>query len=1447
MKYSEFTSLDGERLDFGILKTPSHMVVLSQKQTKEDKLVQFGLNLRRKHIYVRFAAWTGTSVREYRLEVPLEQLAEIFQVRNEPGYLSFVLSLRHPPRFFRRYGDVKTTHDYEADSWRDDDRWFRQTDIEADTNDQLSRGNLPVDLKQNRAGIKLGRWTTYRLRFSDKRVKKEDAENIANILRDHNITIGTKNDFSFSTESNVLWQFLEDGTHHSQHSYEILMSTGGTPTYSIPFPVRYALEVCISNNYLNEYSMGEDFARRLSELSLESESRAVGLLEYISNKKIKVFNPLEIFDIWRPKLAFRKPKLPKNCVSMRSVIVTPTTIIVREPTVEVTNRVLRQYQHLADRFLRVRFEDDEFRGNKRIYATDKGTMNEVFTRVLRTLSSGVVIGDRTYDFLAYGNSQLREHGAYFFASTPTVTAASIRAWMGTFSHERIIAKHAARIGQCFSTTRAVRGARVSPVRKTDLLPDVERNGFNFTDGVGKIAPFLAHMVTVELGIKTQAGGTPSVFQFRLSGCKGILAVAPAGDNSVKSHGLAIRKSQYKFEAEHHGLEIIRHSEFWSASLNRQLILVLSQLGVNDDVFLLLQQEEIEGLAIAMEDDIEAISRLSEFVDPNHATLFISHLVADGFRKTNDPFVTSLLRLWRAWRTKDLKDKAHITVQEGAFLLGCTDETRTLQGHFDAKQAAENASSEEKLEALPEIFVQISRVTSPGTIDIIEGVCILARNPSLHPGDIRVVRAVNVPQLHHLKDVVVLPQTGDRDIAGMCSGGDLDGDDYIVIWDSKMIPTKWNHPPMDYTPPPPKEATSEVRPIDIMRFFVQYMKNDVLGRIAHAHIAWADYLDEGLTSEKCLELAALHSKAVDYPKTGQHAVMDRSLKPTKWPHFMQKEYDASYHSKKILGKLFDAVHKVAFVPNFEGTFDDRILTAFDPEKEMLDDALELKAAYDEHISRIMALHEIKSEFEVFSTLCINHSRAVSNYKIHEELGRLSEALKQRFKDEAVLRAGGLEYEKLAPYAVAMYKVTAAQVQKALVECKAGERQMVVEEMPFMSFPWILHHTLSEIVSKRYRDVPEVSGEPEASSHNGISESGYVDTLQQPSNVEVSRLHHIDVVTPAPSVDLFHGLDAFEEKTKTPPAAIQQSMTDAPITADIPIRSSPLYTVAEPTGLVQTENSPKKSDNTSTVDTHLAANPMTQISSAVTEKSLSERGVTLAGSPDPLPQKIAYFPPRSLPTAQSVSTNSEGRGLLAKTPDSPEPLADFSSCSRRRRIYGHGRFGSTGRTNPDIEALLAQSDKLLEERRRSRGSGSLSGSTSSYASAAEVLDPIEPIAGNVPRQRSTAAISAKSPIPPCAKHSDPMVPTAIPARIMSHISQAKENNNTAVMGRAETYGLIASGSKPLLNTTTLPKPLALAQQSIGSANDDDEQDNITEFVPKARKETGLERLERLIRGV
>lgn len=837
-----------------------------------------------------------------------------------------------------------------------------------------------------------------------------------------------------------------DLTGAPSSSLNDLIVQGYTP---LPFTVRYQLEVCISHGYISEFTICDEFITRLASLP-EHEARA--RLELVALNKKPLHDPMELFSL-EGAFGPSSNNIPYHCCQMRTARVTPTTIYYNSPSIETSNRVIRRYIEFADRFLRVRFTDERLEG--RIMSSYNNTMDEVFTRIKRTLRNGIRIGDRHYEFLAFGNSQFREHGAYFFAGLPHLNASHIRAWMGQFKDIRNIAKHSARLGQCFSTTRAVTGTPVQVIK----IPDVERNGYNFSDGVGRISKFLAQMIKAEFGIKPDPAEPPSVFQFRLGGCKGILVVSP----EAQKHQIHIRDSQHKFDAPSNGLEVIRYSQFSVASLNRQLIVVLSALGVSDNVFIHKLRSMVRSLERAMTDEGTAVNMLTKYIDPNEATLFLASLIQSGFQSIKEPFVTSLLQLWRSWQIKYLKEKAKIIIEKGACLLGCLDETATLRG-YTSHVPPDNASRDEKIAHLPEIFVQISR-HDRGDCEVIQGLCILARNPSLHPGDIRVVRAVDVPALHYLRDVVVLPQTGDRDVASMCSGGDLDGDEYVIIWDQDILPEKWFEAPMDYTAPKSPVLDRDVTVDDITSFFVTYMKNDHLPQIAHAHLALADFLDDGVYDRKCMQLAELHSAAVDYNKTGLPAVMSTNLRPRKWPHFMEKRFKSQeqiYRSKKILGQLYDAVDRIEFEPKTRGSFDVRILESnIEVSDELMQRALETKVRYDLEMRRTMTQHQIKTEFEVFSTFVMSHANLSNDFKFHEELGRISSNLRSRFHDICVEIAGGKDHASLAPLAVAMYRVTADELMRYQQQTPNGENS--IADAPLISFPWVLHTTLCEIAT------------------------------------------------------------------------------------------------------------------------------------------------------------------------------------------------------------------------------------------------------------------------------------------------------------------------------------------------------------------------------------------------
>ena len=204
--------------------------------------------------------------------------------------------------------------------------------------------------------------------------------------------------------------------------------------------------------------------------------------------------------------------------------------------------------------------------------------------------------------------------------------------MGDFTDIRVVAKYAARLGQCFSTTRAIHRSRPNIVR----IEDVERNGYCFTDGVGKISEIFASMIASELNLPP-ANSAPSAFQFRLGGCKGVLAKWP----DVKGLDVHIRKSQFKFKALYNGLEIIRCSQYSLATLNRQTIQILSSLGVSDKVFNRMLSEQLSNYRAAMTDKHKALDLLSRYVDDNQMTIVIAGMVLNGFMEVCIIFVVEV--------------------------------------------------------------------------------------------------------------------------------------------------------------------------------------------------------------------------------------------------------------------------------------------------------------------------------------------------------------------------------------------------------------------------------------------------------------------------------------------------------------------------------------------------------------------------------------------------------------------------------------------------------------------------------------------------------------------------------------------------------------------------------------------------------------------------------------
>jgi RNA-dependent RNA polymerase len=840
-----------DTITFGLLTQPTTFMAKKEiLKLNGDLELKFTTDFRRKKLTVHFPISVYGERQYYRIDMKFGIIKSLHRMAS-----ALVICLADPPLARKKQtgGDGEIWADRLV--WGEDELWYRAVDIRSDSQNPP---NGPVSLDEELEIIDFGRWTTYWVDLGNESAQQQWSV-IEEHLRDWNIVVETDTVFTqIPSTKPELWDMLADS--HSG------VSTTASPAWdnglallsvmthiSLPYEVRYQLEVCISRGILSEYNIGRDFLEKLVEMSkpraFNKPNRARLVLEYAADEGKPVYNPMELFEDHGAMTYYPTTlHIPDYCALVRKVTVTPTRIFFSTPTVETTNRVVRRYGDVQNHFIRVQFTDELLDGRIRACEVDRD--DELYARVCRVMTQGIRMGKWHWKFLAFGNSQIRESGAFFFCEPEdgSITCHKIRQWMGNFDHIASVAKLAARLGQCFSTTRLLHCISAPRIVK---IPDIETNdGFCFTDGVGKISFPLASLVSEAWKIDTR----PSAFQFRMGGCKGVLVTWP----DAKGTEVHVRPSQEKFSAEYNGLEIIRCSQFSCPTLNRQTILVLSCLGIPDDVFIDMMTEQTASYDAAMANQNRAIELLSKYVDENMTTTTIAAMVLNGFMHTREPFVRTLLQLWRSWSIKGLKEKARIIVDQGAFLLGCVDETGTLRGHSQATEGRNNLTRDD----LPQIFLQVPDAKERGAYKVITGICIVGRNPSLHPGDIRVVEAVDVPKLRHLRDVVVFPLKGDRDVPSMCSGGDLDGDDFFVIWDPKLIPPEWSHPPMNYSAPEPLTESRTSITKSLAFFFVLFMKNDRLPLIAHAHLATADNEVQGAKHWKCkFPWTCLHEKTL----------------------------------------------------------------------------------------------------------------------------------------------------------------------------------------------------------------------------------------------------------------------------------------------------------------------------------------------------------------------------------------------------------------------------------------------------------------------------------------------------------------------------------------------------------------------------------------------------------
>ncbi|CAI2309643.1 unnamed protein product [Caenorhabditis sp. 36 PRJEB53466] len=853
--------------------------------------------------------------------------------------------------------------------------------------------------------------------------------------------------------------------------------------------------------------------------------------------------------IWKKKskaLLGWEEEMKDGFMRVRKVIFTPTRVIYTVPEMIMGNRVLRMYDPDGTRILRITFRDDN---NQKMREGTTETLLDLTAN--KYLSDGVVVANKPFGFLGCSNSQMRDNGAYFMLKYTDEEMKSrlakgksmegyqgkidrTRKSLGKFDMVESIPKRMARFGQCFTQSRrsGVGMLKHKYTRVMDYEGGKNASGekYTFSDGVGLMSADFAQKVSLSMNL---GKAVPSCFQFRLHGRKGVIAIEPGLDDMRKwaerwslnerykvddrkkenefDFNCGFRRSQYKFVApasDGDEVEIVKYSAPVPVALNKPFINILDQVAemqslechrrVTGRVEELMDMQ-IEQFAKQMNEERYCRNKLKEFprridIDRLETTF--------GFSLASEPFFRSLIKASIKFSiTKQIrKEQIPIPKELGRSMLGVVDETGQLQYGQIFVQCTEN--------------INIKLPSKTAARRVITGTVLLTKNPCIVAGDVRIFEAVDIPELHHMCDVVVFPQHGPRPHPDEMAGSDLDGDEYSVIWDQQLLLDK-NEKPFDFTAEKldGKYDNKKARELE-QEFYVKYLKLDSVGSISNSHLHLSDQY--GINSRVCMDLAKKNCQAVDFTKSGVPPLplemkwrTDEETKEIIPPEKADRIPDfhgetnalPNYISPRLAGKLFREFKAIDDVIKASEERDEQMDVVIDETittpgyERFLDSAKEDLANYNGNLRAIMEAYGIKTEGEIISGCIIEMRNRISEkdqddmsfYNTNQMIETRVTNLISRYREQFFLEFGGFrttcdEIDNSPNVSNSLHwrcnKPSMNILQKATAWYKACyEEAQSTKETRKLSFAWIVYDVIAH-VKKQYTldsDTPLIGGE------------------------------------------------------------------------------------------------------------------------------------------------------------------------------------------------------------------------------------------------------------------------------------------------------------------------------------------------------------------------------------
>ena len=626
-------------------------------------------------------------------------------------------------------------------------------------------------------------------------------------------------------------------------------------------------------------------------------------------------------------------EIKENISYMRSVEITPSLIYYEVPKLERNNQIIRKFKQYQDHFIKISINDDDH--NKIYFASRKNS--QLLTIVQSLMTNGLNIGTHHFNYLTSSNSQAKQGSGWYFnlEFTKYENIDKVLEEMGNFKQEQNKYKNASRRGQCASSTTPI---NFLPKENIIEIPDIKSsdNKYIYTDGIGTISYNLALKCVEKIG--NNKFSYCSAFQIRLLGIKGVVAVDP---NLEDKDIICIRPSMKKYESENNELGIIKSSGYSTGYLNRQIIALLNGLGVRNNIFVSMIKVSLKEYQTILKYIRNKSTELSSYFRANKdvynevlSKCFYFKSVVDYYLfKRNqrylpiEPFIQKILLNCLSIKIRDLKSKGKIIDKQSASLMGVIDETRTLKHN--------------------EVFVRIIKPYARKEEQdfTLEGEVYVTKNPCLHPGDIKILKAVNNEKVYrnlsHMINVIVFSSLEDenetRPVQNQISGGDLDGDVYYVSWNKDIIDgiIKRNVPPQE-DPKYPAQSSNNNNNInnnnnsiisktismnDVILSHINTMKNDLVPLISNLYLAHADNdLIHGPFNDKCKMLSDLFIIAIDSQKNGkfisQDILSEQKLLLNSYPDFLETDSYKSYKSPGILGILYRLCNEKEFLDEYD---------------------------------------------------------------------------------------------------------------------------------------------------------------------------------------------------------------------------------------------------------------------------------------------------------------------------------------------------------------------------------------------------------------------------------------------------------------------------------------------------------------------------------------------------